>query len=421
MSNGGIDRREFLKGAAASVALLLTAEELFAAEAASSEAAAAGPPVKIGVIGLGLWGKDIVTALSRMPSAKVTAICDTYEPYIKRLAKSAPDAKTFEDYRKLLESPEVEAVVIATPSHQHKDLVIAALQAGKHVYCESPLAVTVEDAKAMALAGQASKQVFQAGQQGRSNLLYQHVGKFVRTGCMGNVAQVYAQSNKKQSWRRMAPNAEREQELNWRLDRATSAGLVGEVGIHSIDLANWYLAALPVAVTGFGSVMNWKDGREAPDTVQCVLEYSNGVRMVFASTLVSSFSGDYTVFQGSDCSMALRENRGWMIKEADSPLLGWEVYAKKEECFDETGICMIADATKILKEGKEPGKEGEVAPTKEPLYCALEGFTRCIRDGSKPVCGPLEGYQAAVAAIRANEAILSGSRMEYQADWFDLK
>jgi len=419
MTDSGIDRREFLKGAAAGAVLLFAADKLFAADAAP-EAAPVGPPVKIGVIGAGLWGKQLLTTLSKMPTAQVAGVCDSYDPFVTRATKVVPNAATFSDYRKLLESADIEAVVVATPTHLHKDIAIAAIQAGKHVYCEAPLAVTMEDAKAIALAGKGSGKVFQVGQQGRSNLLYEHVEKFVRTGAMGKPAQAYAQCNKKQSWQRPAPTPEREKETNWRLSKLTAAGLVGELGIHFIDLANWYLNGLPVSVIGFGSIMNWTDGRDVPDTVQCIIEYPDNVRMVFSSSLASSFGADYALFQGSDSSLLLRENRGWMVKEADSPLLGWEVYARKEQTFDETGICMIADATKILKEGKEPGKEGSVSPTKEPLYCALDNFTKSVRDGSKPKCGALEGYQAAVASIKANEAILSGSKIVYDKSWFEL-
>ena len=191
-------------------------------------------------------------------------------------------------------------------------------------------------------------------------------------------------------------------------------------GIHQIDLATWYLNGLPVSEIGFGAIMNWDDGRVVPDTVQWVIEYPNNLRMVYMSTLASSFSAEYSLFQGSDSSLALRETRGWMVKEADSPLLGWEVYAKKEVCFEETGICMIVDATKIIAQGKEPGEEGEMAPDKEPLYCALENFTRSVRENSKPACGAVEGYQAAVAAIKANEAVTTGTKVTYQKEWFDI-
>jgi len=422
MTDAGIDRREFLKGAAATVALLMSAEGLGLADVAATGTAPAGPAVKTGVIGLGQWGKEILSKISTVPSVQVTAICDTYENYLTRAAKIAPNAKTFSDYKQLLASPDVEAVIIATPPHQHKEIVLAAIQADKHVYCEAPLASNIEDAKAIALAGQSSKKIFQAGLQGRTNPLYEHISKFVKSGALGTPAEAYAQWNKKLNWKRMAPTPEREKEINWKIFKQTSPGLVGEVGIHSLDLASWYLKALPVSVTGFGSIINWNDGRDVPDTVQCVLEYPGGIRMVFMASLVNSFSNTYTLFQGSDSALLMRENRGWMIKEADSALIGWEVYARKETVFDESGaICMIADATKILKAGKEPGKDDSVDPTREPLYVAFESFAKSVRDGSKPAAGALEGYQAAVVALKANEAILSGTKVAYDPSLFELK
>ena len=81
--------------------------------------------------------------------------------------------------------------------------------------------------------------------------------------------------------------------------------------------------------------------------MSCLVELPNG-RANFRATLASSFGGAYTIFNGSNSSLLLKENRGWLIKEADSPLLGWEVYARKESVHDETGIAMVADATKLL-------------------------------------------------------------------------
>lgn len=414
-----IDRREFLKGAAATVALMFTAEQILAAEGAT-EAAVTGPPVKFGVVGLGSWGKELLTSLSKLPSAQIAAICDTYEPFLNKGKEIAPNAATFADYKKLLESPDVEAVVIATPSHLHKDIVLAAIQSGKHVYCEAPLAASIEDAKAIALAGKGCSKVFQVGLQGRSNALYKHVNAFVKSGVLGTKVGVTAQWNMKDSWRRMAPTPEREKELNWRLSKATSPGLIGEAAIHNLDLAHWYVKGLPVAVIGFGSINAWSDGRDVPDTVQCMIEYPENVRMIVTATLGSSFSNSYTLFQGNNSSLMLRERRGWMVKEADSPLLGWEVYAKKEPVYDETGICMIADASKLLAVGKEPAKEGAVEPTKEAHYLALENFTRSIREGAKVAADALAGYQATVTALKANEAIVSGTKITYQPDWFTL-
>jgi predicted dehydrogenase len=413
-------RRDFLRTAAGSLLVVFTQEEL-AKAAAIQEAAPVSPAVRVGVVGLGQRGREILSSLSRLQSAQVVAICDSYEPASKKGQEIAPKATVVADYRKLLESADVEAVIISTPSHQHKEIALASIQAGKHLFCEAPLATTVEDARAIALAAQQSTKLkFQGGLQGRSNALYNHVSKFVKSGALGSPVQVTAQWNKKQSWRRMAPTPERENELNWRLSSKSSAGLIGEIGIHHLDLAMWYLKSLPTSVSGTGAIANWKDGRDVADTLQCIIEFPNSVRMIYSSTLANSFSDSFTLFQGNNSSLMMREKDGWMIKEADSPLLGWEVYARKEQIHNETGIAMVADATKILEAGKEPGKEA-LSPTRDALTRALDEFAHSVRVDSRVACGPLEAYQATVAAIKTNDAIVAGSRLVFDKSSFELK
>lgn len=265
MTKFTLSRREFLVGAtAATAAILLTTDELAAQAPVTTPA---GPPVACGVIGLGLRGKELLAGIGRFPNASLAGICDTYEPFVTRAKESAPNAATFSDYKQMLDKKEVEAIFVATPSHQHKDIVLAALQAGKHVYCEAPMAVTVDDCRAIAKASVADKQIFQIGQQLRANPLRKHVNGFVKTGALGEVVEARSQWHKRQSWKRAAPTPERENELNWKISSKTSAGLMSEVGVHQLDLMNWYMAAVPVAVTGYGSIMAWKDDRDVADTV----------------------------------------------------------------------------------------------------------------------------------------------------------
>jgi predicted dehydrogenase len=405
-----LDRRGFLRTATGSLALLLSRRGLSAAQAPVT-APPAGPPLNVGVIGLGAWGRDILAALGRTPSTRVAAICDSYQPFLKRAAAPLPQAFSTTEWRRLLESADVEAVVIATPTHLHREMALAALQAGKHVYCEAPLAASVEEARAIVrAAADAPGLIVQAGMQGRSNALYAHVHEFVKSNVLGNVALVNAQWSRKDSWRRAAPTPEREAAINWRLADG-SPGLMGEVGIHQLDLMSLYLGSRPTAVIGMGAIATWRDGRKVPDTATCVLEFG-AVRATFRATLASSFGGAYTAFQGSDSSLLMKENRGWLIKEADSELLGWEVYARKETVHDETGIAMVAGATKLLEAGKEPGAEGPLEPEQPPLVLAFESFARSIRQKSPSVCGPADGYAATVTALKANEAVLANRRID---------
>ena len=410
MPDDTFDRRNFLKSAGATLAVLMSDRGLTAA--ALRQDPPAGPPLKVAVVGLGPWGRDILTALARQDSLEVIGVCDTYAPALRRAAEIAPKAEGLADWRRALDAPGLEAVIVATPSHQHREIAVAALQAGKHVYCEAPLATTVDETRAIADAARsATGLVFQSGLQGRSNALWSHIANFVKAGVLGDPALATAQWNRRDSWRRPGPTPEREAALNWRLRTETSAGLPGEVGIHQFDLLARILNGLPEAVSGAGGILAWRDGREVPDTVEITLEFPRGVRLSYTSTLAASFAGSFAVVAGTQSSLFIREKRAWLVKEADSPLLGWEVYARKEPVMDETGIALVADSTKILAAGGKPGEEGALEPEKEALALALEDFVRAIREKQPPPAGILEGYQATVIAIRAHEASLAGTRI----------
>jgi len=447
----GYNRRDFLRGG--SVATLMTmlgGVQLFAQTnaAPAGDAKAAAAKIKVAVIGLGVWGREIINTLARVPQADVTAICDTYPASLKRTASAAPGAAQTADYKTILDDKDIKAVVVATPTFQHKEVVLAALKAGKHVYCEAPLAGSIEDAKEIALAAKAAKNlVFQAGLQMRSESQSNFLLPFIRSGAFGKTVLARAQWHKKTSWRTASPNPEREKALNWRLSKATSLGLIGEIGCHQIDHAGWFLNGLPKAVSGWGSVMFWKDDRDVPDTIQAVLEFPGGVQMIYDATLANSFEGEYEVLYGSDAAVMMRESKAWMFKEVDSPLLGWEVYAPKTTFYKETGITLAAGNS------KPPPTDAKGQPiqpdqlTTTTLYSALGNFLRNAVDLSaaaedykssygaddvdglmehlgkvprRAAAGYLEGFQATVTAVKANEAILSAKRIELKPEWYEL-
>ena len=453
----GYNRRDFLRGG--SVATLMTmlgGVELFAQTnaAPTGEAKEAAVKIKVGVIGLGAWGREMINTLGRMQQATppieatIAAICDTYPASLKRTASAAPSAVQTADYKTILDNKDIPAVIVATPTFQHKEIVLAALKAGKHVYCEAPLAGTIEDAREIALAAKAAKHlVFQAGLQMRSEPQSNFLLPFIRSGELGKPALARAQWHKKTSWRTASPNPEREKALNWRLSKATSLGLIGEIGSHQIDHVGWFLNGLPKAVTGFGSVMFWKDDRDVPDTIQAVVEFAGGVQMIYDAALTDSFEGEYEVLYGSDAAVMMRESKAWMFKEVDSPLLGWEVYASKTTFYNETGIALAASGSKPIPVDAQ-GKPILPDPlTTMPLFNALGNFLRNSVDltaaaenyktnyGADDVdgmiaelakvtrrasAGYLEGFQSVVTAVKANEAILSSSRIELKPEWYEL-
>ena len=198
------NRRDFLKHASlASMMAMMGGVELKADEPAKSAPAAGAEltkpsppqPINLGVIGLNEWGREILKQIALLPSdpsnpklgAHLVAICDNYPAFLRKAGKDvAATVQKYDDYTKLLADPNVEAVIIATPTGTHKEIALAALAAGKHVYCEAPLANTIEDAKAIAKAARdAFKVIFQPGLQQRSHPQIEFLVPFIRSGALG--------------------------------------------------------------------------------------------------------------------------------------------------------------------------------------------------------------------------------------------
>jgi hypothetical protein len=165
--------------------------------------------------------------------------------------------------------------------------------------------------------------------------------------------------------------------------------------------------------------------------------------MIYDATLANSFDGEYEMLYGSDSAIMMRDNKAWLFKEVDSPLFGWELYARKEIFYQETGIACIAGASKLQQVKKD---ETPLTPPKATLSAALETFLRNASDvdtyvaGSaelfkddpaglkegiatvprRTAAGYLDGFQATVMAIKANEAVVGNKRIELKKEWFEL-
>jgi predicted dehydrogenase len=450
------NRRNFLKNTSLATVMAMMGGVELRAEDAPKPAASneppltkipVGPTVKYGVIGLGARGREILKELALLPNAPVVAICDNYPASLRRAGDSdAPKAERFDDYQKLLASKEVQAVVIATPTPNHPVMALATLQAGKHVYCEVPLANSVDDAKAIARAARdAAKVVFQPGLQERSHPERQFLLPFIRAGALGETIMARAQSHQNNSWFSASSNPEHEKELNWRLHQQTSTGLMGEVGIHQIDAVSWFLRALPAAITGFGSILRWKDGRDVADTVQGIFEFPGGINFTYDATLCNSFDKEYEMYYGTQSAVMVRDAKAWLFYEAGAELGGWEVYARKDDFYKETGIALAANATKQVAIGTSATA---AASPFTPLHYALEAFTAnvgqldaAVKDfidlygdsdpkaladnlkALKPYAHAAtwqDGLDATILAIKANDAVVQQQKVIVEKELFDL-
>jgi predicted dehydrogenase len=398
------DRREFLQQVAGSLAAIALVPELLVRPKRG------GAPLPVAVVGCGRQGKQILAELLKFETAKIVAVCDPREERQKAALRRAAGANPYSDLRALLEKEkEVAAVFVATPTHLHRQPVIDALAAGKHVYCEAPLAASIEDLKAIAAAAKESKGLLHVGHQARSNPVYKLARSFVRSGAIRDVTMLRAQWHQKTSWRAPTDDAE----SNWRLAKKNGCGLALEIGSHQFDVVSWYVGAVPTSVRGSGSILAWNDGRDVPDTVAATLAFGNGVRMQWDATLSNSYDKSFELFVGTMGAIKMAETFGWMFKEADAPTQGWEVYASREKFHDEEGITLIADATKLASQGKL--KEGIGLPN-APLWYAIEDFLASAATGAPVSCGIADGYKAAAIAIQAQAAIDGAREVEIAAE-----
>lgn len=406
---GRTDRRTFLAqtaGALVGTALL-------------PDLAGAVPPPRPGaapalaLVGAGRQGRAILSELQKLDMVDIGAVCDIVPARARAALDRAPAAEAFSSHGEMLaRRPDVEGVLIATPTHLHREIVEDCLRAGRHVYCEAPLAHAIDDVEAIVKAAAASDRTFHAGFLARSNPIYRLALGFFRSDAVRDVVTMRAQHHRKTSWRFPVPEGVSAQVANWRLDPVVSSGLAGELGSHALDVARWFRGRDPVRVRGGGAIRLHDDGRTLPDTIAAEFLWDDGVTMRFEATLASSYGGQYEVFQGTNASLRLAWTHGWMFKEADAPTQGWEVYATRQQFHSDEGIVLIADATRLAAQGELQSGGGLPQP---PLYYAVADFVRSVLHGTPPPCGAEDGAAATVAGILAHRAIETGEAIDFPA------
>ena len=231
------------------------------------------------------------------------------------LEKTKNTAKGCNNYEALLEDPSIDAVLIATPFYLHDEVAIAAMKANKHIYCEKTLAKSYEALSNMLTAAEGFTKIFQTGHQYHSSRLYTYAVDAIRQGKVGKISMINCQWNRNGNWRRNVPQPSLERQINWRMYREYSGGLVAELCSHQIDFCNWLLDAMPESVIGTGGIDYWKDGRETYDNVHLTYTYPNGVKAKFMC-LTSNAMDNYKVrVHGDKGTLILDHAKAWFYPE----------------------------------------------------------------------------------------------------------
>lgn len=236
-----------------------------------------------GVIGCGHRASvaHIPAIKSFSDQMQIIGVCDVMEKHLAQGAqKAGGNVQTYTDYQKLLANSDINAVLIATPNMWHKEMLLAALQAGKHVMCEKPMAVNFDECKAIRSAAESSKQITLITMQLRYAGVWETMRKQIESGAIGKpkhllFAEFRGDWNRGDVWKFKDPK--RGKEVNWRFSHAASGGTLNEKVCHYFDILNWMVAAKPQAVTCTGGIAVYKDGRDTWDHANTTIDYGDGV------------------------------------------------------------------------------------------------------------------------------------------------
>jgi len=404
-----LSRRNFLEATTLGAAGLMLGSSRVPASAMR-----ANDRVNIGVIGAGSQGTSLIRNLAMVANAKIAAMCDIFEPNLNKgisLAGSQP--RSFTDYRKLIESKDVDGVVIATPLHMHYDIAMAALEASKHVFVEKTMMYSMKQCDQILQATRArASQVFQVGHQHRFDPVIHKVVDMSRDGALGKVTHIRCMWHRNGDWRRPVPKInfdpspwgypDLEHLINWRMYKRYSGGLMCELGSHMIEICNLILGSPPAAVTGMGGIDYWKDGRETFDNVVAVYDYPAGQKVTFSSTTTKAHDGEHIVIMGTEGTIEMGWDKALYFREKEPP-----------ELVKAEGATVIGATGETMKTSTQSQKEGaQVAPQdaerRSAVYRELESYVSCIRDGKKAVVDVQTGKNAAVSVLSANLAMEEG-------------
>jgi predicted dehydrogenase len=419
-----LDRREF---SATTLGALAAGS---ATTAAAVRTIGANDRIRLGFIGLGNRGDQVLDAFLVHKDCQVVALADIHEPYLEFAAKKAGgEPFRTRDYRKLLERNDVDAVVVATPDHWHALQTIEACAAGKDVYVEKPLSLCVAEGRAMVAAAEKHRRIVQVGIHRRSAEFCREAAEFIRSGGLGQVTAVRA-FHVQNEWPKgigrpadgsppdgfdwnawLGPAPEKPYNPNrafyrfrWFYDY--SGGQTTNFGVHYIDMIHWALGATaPISVTALGGKLGDYDNRETPDTLEIVWRYPNNVLVTFTQFNANGAGG-----AARPCEIEFRGTKGTLYLHGS----GYEVVP---ENVTPNEFAARSPLDRSLERGWRKGAKAHIAArTKRGTQDAAphaRNFLDCVRTRTKCNCDPETGHRSTSATLIANIA----HRLHAVLDW----
>lgn len=406
---------------------------VFSATAAlsSTRILGANDRVRLGFIGVGNRGDQLIDAFLKQPDVEIVAVCDIHEPYCDFAAsKAGSNPKKFKDYRRLLEMRDLDAVVIGTPDHWHALQTVHACEAGKDVYVEKPLSLCVAEGRAMVNAVRTHKRVCQVGIHRRSVPFCREAAEFVRSGGIGKVmaARAFHIQNEWPKGIGNPPDSEPPPGFDWeawlgpaprvkynknrtfyrfRWFYNYSGGQLTNFGVHYIDFIHDATGKdAPLAVTALGGKFaGIEDNREIPDTLEVVWEYPSSILVTFtqinANAAVWSMPGCEVELRGTKGTLFLFGNRYEVVPDQITPN---EFPARTP--LDRTIERRWREGQKPLIEPRKTVGDGDTA------YHA-RNFLDCVKSRKPCNCDIEIGHRSTAATLIGNIALKTRALLEW--------
>ena len=406
-----VSRRRFLKTSAAlAAATTLPKWFLDECEAAPARTQPLGPNDQPAVALVGCGGMGTGDAKNASRFGRLVAVCDLDESHLAAAKKQWPDAATFSDFRKLIEREDIHVVICGTVDHWHTLVSLAAMRAGKDVYCEKPLTLTIDEGQRLVKVAQQTQRVLQTGSQQRSDKNFRLACELVRNGRIGKLKHIDV-------WlpagRREGPFASSPvpPELNWdfwlgptpRVDYVKerchvtfrywwdySGGTMTDWGAHHNDIALWAVGADPsgpVAVEGKALVEMIPGGFTATSEYQVEYTYANGVTQSTRSTPDDTWSGGVARKEGQRHGLKFHGSDGWI----------WVTRGNIEASNPELLTTPLAsNAVRLYASGDH-----------------MKNLFDCVRSRQQPICNAEVGHRSATICHLGVIAMRLGRKLKW--------
>jgi predicted dehydrogenase len=392
-----VSRREFLRNSAVAGAGIAAFGGLTPARVLG-----ANDRVRLALLGAGERGSYVMSLFAARPDVEVVAVCDVYEPHRSAALKIAgTSAQACTDYRQALDRKDVDAVLVASPDHWHKTMLIEALRAGKDAYCEKPIMHSIPEGVEMVKAVQATDRVVQCGMQQRSWPHWVMGKQLVDEGMLGTITFVHtywyqnyldqtgwmgthpvdASALDWKTWLGDAPDQPMTEEkfYHWRFFWDFGGGILTDLLTHWIDVIQWYLGQpVPKTVTTTGDLylMKW----QCPDTITAAYEYPGDSMVTFTGALNSSIDDGGIEFRGSKATLKIDRSR-----------------------------------LAVYSEGGKAEPEVEIRSERDGTIDHVSNFLDCVRSRKTPNAGIEVGFEAARASWLGNIALKRGLKTAWNA------